>query len=459
MRGSQGLFLTAVLLTILALVLPVCGSAQEPGSHARIVRISFVEGTVQYNDQAAIMNSPVIEDSRLATGTDGLVEVEFEDASKIRLASETKIKFAQLARLSTGEAITRVDLDEGEAEFLIPASSAGHFAVNVKGKNLLFTQPGRFRILSTDSAPLEIVVWKGEATVRDLETGKELSVADHETFALNPADLSEYDLQKSVLADDLDRWSEQRDETLRTNYVASTPSYTVYNQYYQSGGGYSGGYVPPYVYDVNAFGCPGFGFGFWQPFGFGSPGCFNSGFFFSPFFNPFLFSPPVFVVVNPNPPIRPRRPVPIRPPAVPTVAKGGPTDVNAQPRFRSFNDQPRGQRVFNDETFQRTPQVQPNSGKASEATHTPVIAPGQRTGNSNNVAPPTHAAPPAPTHVAPPAPAQAPHSSPPASRPPSHASMPAAGPHGPSGGGFSHGSGMGMGSHSAGASHGGGGHR
>jgi hypothetical protein len=110
-----------------------------------------------------------------------------------------------------------VDLDEGEAEFLIPASSGGSFAVNVKGKNILFKKPGRFRILSTNSTPLEIAVWKGEAGVRDLESGLEVSVADRETFTLNPADLGEYDLEKSVLADDLDRWSEQRDEELRAN--------------------------------------------------------------------------------------------------------------------------------------------------------------------------------------------------------------------------------------------------
>jgi FecR protein len=232
MLENRRLFLFAALLAIPALILPVSGAAQEPASHARIVRISYVQGTVQFNGQPAVMNSPVTEEGRLVTGSDGLVEVEFEDASKIRLASETEITFAQLARLSTGEPLTRVDIDQGEAEFLIPASSAGGFAVNVKGKNILFKQPGRFRILSTNSTPLEIAVWKGEAEVHDLESGQQVSVKDREAFALNPADLSEYELERSFLADDLDRWSEQRDEQLRTNYVASAPSYNVYNQYY-----------------------------------------------------------------------------------------------------------------------------------------------------------------------------------------------------------------------------------
>lgn len=434
MPDIRRLFLSAASLLAMGLVLPVSIHAQEPGSHARIVRISYVQGTVQFNGQAAIMNTPVTQDGQLVTGADGLAEVEFEDGSKIRLASETEVTFAQLARLSTGEAMTRVDLDEGEAEFLIPASSAGGFAVNVRGKNILFKNPGRFRILSTNSTPLEIAVWKGEAEVHDLESGQQVSVRDRETFALNPADLGEYDLEKSVLADDLDRWSEQRDEELRTNYVASNPTYNVYNQnYYQTGGGYAS--VPPYVYDFNAFGgCPYYGWGFGQPFGLLPGSCWGPGFGFgafgfSPFgFSPFFFSPGV-VVVNP---ILPRRPIPIRPPVVPTIAKGGLVEAPATPRFRSFRDQGQPQRVFNDETFQRTPQ-QPTSGKAGEVAQTPGIAPGQHTGNS--VPPTTHTAP-QPTHGAPPA--QAPHSSPPASRPSSPRSFSGAGSRGPSMGSFSH---------------------
>lgn len=449
MLDTRRLFLTAFLLSTLTLILQAAGLAQEPGSHARIVRISYVQGTVEFNGQPAIMNSPVTQEGRLVTGSDGLVEVEFEDASKIRLASETEITFAQLARLSTGEPMTRVDLEQGETEFLIPASSAGSFAVNLKGKNILFKQPGRFRLLSTNATPLEIAVWKGEAEVHDLESGQQVSVKDRETCALNPADLGEYDLEKYVLADDLDRWSEQRDETLRTNYVASNPTYNTYNQYYQTGGG-SVGYVPPYVYDFNAFGgCP-YAWGFGGPNWFGPGSCFwgGSGFFF----NPFFFSPPVVVIVNP--PIRPRRPVPIRPPVIPTVAKGGPAEAPAVPRFRSFHE-PVRQRVFDDETFMRRVQPQPVTGKASEATHTPVIAPGQRTMPAQS----------APTRVGPQTPMQAPRSAPPVSRPPSHgSSMPAGVSHGPSssmgssGSSVSHGS-MGGASHSSAASHSSGGHR
>jgi FecR protein len=436
MNDRRRLFLIALLALTLG-VFPLAAAAQntgDTGSHVRIVRISYLQGTVQYNDVPAIMNSPVTEGSRLVTGADGVAEVEFEDQSAIRLASETEISFAQLARLSTGEARTRVDLEDGEAEFLIPASSAGRFAVNVRGQNILFKQPGRFRILSTDATPLEIAVWKGEAGVRDLESGHEVAVKAHETLALNPENLGQYDLQNSVLGDDLDRWSEQRDQDLRTNYVAgNTYNNTLYDQYYQTGG-YGNGYVAPYpypydFYGYNAFGCP---YGFGQPFWFGSPGyCWNSGFFF----NPFFFSPPVVVVVV-RPPILPRRPIPLRPPTLPPVAKGGTGHTGARPGFRNFREPGEGQRVLNDENFQRTgikpgestgAPAQNNTPQNSmnETVRTPSILPGQHPAGSS-VPPPAHAAPPPPRPQ---------HSSPPPARLPSHSFS---GPRGPSGGSFPH---------------------
>jgi hypothetical protein len=319
-------------------------------------------------------------------------------------------------------------MENGEAEFLIPASSAGRFAVNVSGKNILFKQPGRFRILSTDDTPLEIAVWKGEAGVRDLASGKEVSVKAHETFALNPEDLGQYHLANSVLGDDLDRWSEQRDEDLKANYAAgNTYTNPVYNQSYQTGG-YGSGYVAayPYPYDLygySAFGCP---YGFGQPFWFGSPGsCWNSGFFFSPFF----FAPPVVVVVRP--PILPRRPIPLRPPTPPEVAKGGTGNTVAKPVFQSFREPGGGQPVLNGDNFQHTGirpgESSPHPGQngliMNDTARTPSTAPVQHPAGS--MPPPTHAAPlPPPQHSMPPMP--------PPARPHSFS-----GPRGPSGG-FSH---------------------
>lgn len=400
-----------LLSSILALVVAApLARAQEPGSHARIVRISYLEGTVQFNGEKAVMNTPVTEGSRLVTGTDGLAEVQFEDGSAIRMASETEITFAQLARLTSGEALTRVDLDDGEAEFLITGSAAGQFAVNVRSKNVLFKQPGRFRLLSTNSDPLEIAVWKGEAGVRDRESGQEVTVNRNETFTLDPADPGQYDLEKAVVADDLDQWSNQRDQYLNSGANAST--YVSSSNAGYSPSFYPSSYYSYYSYGFNDFNsCSPFywggGFG-GQPYWL-SPGggyCWNSGFFFP--WNPFITNPVVILV----PPVR-RPPPHIHPPTVPAVAaKAGAPPVGVKPGLRSFKFDG-VQRVFNDDNFQRSVArsegIQPGGRTGEQGPQTvrapageaprvnshpvqPLMAPGQRPAN-NGFAPPAHSAP------------------------------------------------------------------
>jgi hypothetical protein len=476
-----------LLFSLLALVVfaPALHS-QEPGSHARIVRISYLEGTVTVNGEQATTNTPIREGVVLLTATDGLAEVQFEDGSTIRMASETQITFAQLARLTTGEALTRTDLDEGEAEFLIPASSAGQFAVNARGKNVMFKDPGRYRILSTNSSPLEIAVWKGEAIVRDRESGKEVTVKKNETFTLNPNDPGQYDLENGLVADDLDQWSKMRDQELSAVSSTYSSTYTSPNAYSSSSSPFSYGYSPFYLYP-SAYNCSPWAFGWWdwQPFGFFPGNCFNGG-----GFAPFFFFPPTNVFVVPGPLAIPRRPPHIRPPTVPPVAAStvtagntptqGPLaiphrpphflrppgeapvataesgSVSVRPGVRSFRFDQGLQRSFNEDNFQpsapraATPVAgkdqQPAAGTVSEVPSAtvhppePLVVPGRHS-------PPGSATPITPT-VAPRPSTPSSHASPPHSSAPSAPSAPSrtyspppssSGPHGGfSGGSMSH---------------------
>jgi FecR protein len=407
-----------LLMSLLALAVAApLSRAQEAVSHARIVRVSHTEGTAQLNGQPVPLNSPVTEGAVLVTGTDGLAEVQFEDGSVIRLASETQITFPQLARLSSGEAITRVDLDQGEAEFHVMGTT-DQVAVQAGGKNILFKQPGRYRILSTNSSPLEIAVWRGEAAVHDRESGQEVAVKKNETFTLSPTDREKYTLESSVFGDDLDQWSDLRDQALSSAQVSGNYTYAP------SGGSY----IPTYGFSSYGFNsCPyGLGgYGYWQPFWYASPGyCWNSG-FYNPwnfgFVNPWFFPPPVFFVVTP--PVRPRRLPPIHPPTVPTLARTESGPVAVRPGIRTFRFSGGPQRTFNDDNFQRSvprvesalpaetakpregmqEPVQAPSSEMHPVTSRPVeplIAPGQRSAGNVSAAPSAHV-----THPAPPLPA------------------------------------------------------
>jgi hypothetical protein len=441
-----------LLIAVLALVVAVpLSRAQEAVSHARIVYVSHTEGTAQLNGQPVPMNSPVTEGAALVTGTDGLAEVQFEDGSVVRLASETKITFAQLARLSSGEAITRVDLDQGEAEFHVMGRT-GQFAVEAGGKNIQFKGSGRYRIVTTHLIPLEVAVWSGEAAVRDKESGQQVAVNKNETFTLSPTDRDKYTLESSVFGDDLDQWSDIRDQALSSTPVNSNYSYASS----------AASYLPTY-----GFSSFGFDSCFGQPFWYAAPG-YCSGFYnpwFFGFNNPFFFSPPVVFVVTP--PARPRRFPPIHPPTPPAVAGVARAPAAVRPGVRSFRLPGGPLRVFNEpnvndgnvqSSFSRAGSTPPaGTARAGEqmpklaqapvssvqrVTSPPVeplITPGQRSAGNVSAVPParvTQAAPPvqAPRPSAPAAPPRP-------SSPPRSFSAPPSAPHGVSGPSFSHSSG------------------
>ncbi|HYX54402.1 MAG TPA: DUF6600 domain-containing protein, partial [Candidatus Limnocylindrales bacterium] len=105
------------------------------------------------------------------------------------------------------------------------------------------------------SDPLEVAVFKGEVAVRDTGYGKDIAVKKNETFTLDVLDSGRYDLEKEASADELDRWSDQRDHDLSS--YASAQNYT--QSPYQYGVGDLGYYGQ--FYDIAGYG------NLWQPYG------------------------------------------------------------------------------------------------------------------------------------------------------------------------------------------------
>jgi uncharacterized protein DUF6600/FecR-like protein len=228
-------------------------------SHARIVRISYVDGQVRIDHgsgyESASMNVPVTEHNWLQTRSDGWAEVQFEDGSLLRLAPDTVIAFTELSRLSSGGAVTTIDLDQGEAEFKVARREDSEFQITVKNKTIVLVQSGAFRVTSTNADPLEVVVWKGEVAVRDSESGGEVAVKKNETFVLDAMDVARYALDKGAEADDLDEWSKQRDDYLST-YASSHGRFQSPYQYGTGDLGYYGEYFDDPIYGT-----------LWQPSG------------------------------------------------------------------------------------------------------------------------------------------------------------------------------------------------
>jgi hypothetical protein len=263
--------LLAMLFALAILLIPVAQAQDQDSdqeststSQARIVRLSYVEGSVQLATDGGVenatMNVPLIEGDRLSTDSNGWAEVQLEDGSTIRLAPSTQMTFAELGRDSSGSTLTTVDLDAGEAEFNVSRRHDNQFAVTVGARTIVLDHSARFRVTSTNQDPLDIAVFKGGVNLKDPDSGEQVAVKKGETFTLDPMDADHYALDKEAEADDLDDWSQQRDEALKS-YGATEVASNVQSpyQYGLNDLNYYGTY-----YDV-----PGYGW-MWQPNGVGA---------------------------------------------------------------------------------------------------------------------------------------------------------------------------------------------
>src|SRR5438874_9117256 len=156
---KPGLLLSIIFTLILSLA-PFAHAQDaddEDGhdSHARIVRLSYVDGQVRLDNghgyESATMNVPLTERDWLQTGSDGWAEVQLEDGSLIRLAPETVVAFTELGRSSSGGTITTVDLDQGEAVFKITKHDDSDFRVTVKKNTIALIHSGTFRVTSSNA--------------------------------------------------------------------------------------------------------------------------------------------------------------------------------------------------------------------------------------------------------------------------------------------------------------------
>ncbi len=257
-------FILLLLLVLALLLVPFVHGEDEPGSHARIVRLSFVVGHVQIAHQQgggyenATMNVPLVQGDQLRTGNDGWVEVQLENGSTIRLAPESDLTFVTLTRFPSGATATEVNFDSGEGEFAVAAGDDdGPFRINVRQRVISLKHSSRFRVTTLKADPLEITVWKGEVGVFSSDSGQEVAVKKHEVFMLDPEDAGHYDLEKDVQADDLDQWSAERDQYLSSYAPNNNTAQSPY-QYGMSDLNYYGQYY-------NVVGCNNC----WQPYGVG----------------------------------------------------------------------------------------------------------------------------------------------------------------------------------------------
>jgi Family of unknown function (DUF6600)/FecR protein len=241
-----------------AIFLVAASVGAQAESHARIVRLSFIDGQVQmaHADQGldrAILNTPIVEGTRIVTKGDGLAEVEFEDQSALRLAENSEVKFRRLSMTDTGAKVDEIEVLRGVVFFDVRAKSEDAYHAIAGGTTFLVRRNTLARI-SAAPDQLQIAVLRGDVQLENQP--QLLSVKKNETLTLDPNQPSDYKVTHGTEPLPVDAWNKERE------------AYTDAYARGQSFGGPRTGYG---VQDLNYYGdyfnAPGYGY-VWQPYGF-----------------------------------------------------------------------------------------------------------------------------------------------------------------------------------------------
>jgi len=227
-------------------------------SHVRIVRLSSIEGDVQIDRgsgeglQRAILNTPIVEGTRLVTGENGLAEVEFENESALRLTGGSEVKFSDLLLSDSGTKINQFRVDKGLV-YLETAKGNDVYRVKVGDTSLLVHRDSLIR-LSATPAQVQVAVFKGDVQLEN--QAEPVSVHKKETLTVDAQDPSKYAIAKGTEIERFDAWNKERDD---------------YRETYAANEGYGGPNLGYGLQDLNYYGnffyAGGYGY-VWQPYGF-----------------------------------------------------------------------------------------------------------------------------------------------------------------------------------------------
>jgi hypothetical protein len=264
---SRKLLLSLLVILMVSLYVGAHPAAAD-SSHARIIRLSLVQGDVRFAREthgdpladskatweAAGLNLPIRQGYVLATDN-GRAEVEFENGAVAFLKEHTVLEFYDLS-LNDSERTTRLVLRQGSAAFYVNPGGGDYFSVT--GGDFTVEALGRseFRLDTFDDGST-VEAYRGRVSVLHnknetrLQKGQSLSVKAGDDSSLNVGDLAQ--------EDDFDRWV--------SGQIDSVIAATTASQQYTGSSNYVPGFADLYTYGAFS-NCGAYGYG-WRPFGAG----------------------------------------------------------------------------------------------------------------------------------------------------------------------------------------------
>jgi uncharacterized membrane protein YgcG len=258
-------FLSAILLFTLFAGAP---PASADSSHARIIRLSLVQGDVRFAREThgdpladsnatwetASLNLPIRQGYVLATDN-GRAEVEFENGAMAFLKENTVLEFYDLS-LHDGDRTTRLVLRQGSASFYVNPAGGDYFSVTGGDFTVEATSRAQFRMDNYDDGST-VGVLKGNLSV--VHKGETTRLIKDQSLSIKAGEDSSLTVGRLPDDDDFDRWVSGRVDSVSTATNAAL--------HYTSSPYYASGFADLYTYG-SFFNCGGYGYG-WRPFGAG----------------------------------------------------------------------------------------------------------------------------------------------------------------------------------------------
>jgi ferric-dicitrate binding protein FerR (iron transport regulator) len=213
---------------------------QVAKSHARVVRLSYVNGTVMLTrpglaePEPATVNTPIQEGFELSTSGGSYAEVEFENGSTARIGELSKLLFHQLALDAEGNKLNGMTFEQGYATFHffaeqnLPSASkqrvndgtvyfqpTDHGVYNVKIADMTVTTDGKCEFRADrDQDHFRVEVFNGSVDVSTPTAASKLTegkILEHKFGGTEVA----LNTQKGITKDAWDHWAEARDKQVQ----------------------------------------------------------------------------------------------------------------------------------------------------------------------------------------------------------------------------------------------------
>ncbi len=179
-----------------------------------VARISLMDGqvSVRRGDAgewvAGVINAPLLADDSISTAPNSRAEVQFDAANILRIGGNAEVHLTTLENNRY-----QMELARGTITFRVLRASSANVEVDTPSISVRPSKIGVYRISVNDSGETELTVRAGSVEVFSPK-GSQWVNAGQTMRARGASSDPEFQMVAAIPADDWDRWSDSRDQTL-----------------------------------------------------------------------------------------------------------------------------------------------------------------------------------------------------------------------------------------------------